>query len=214
MTDIAIVDDHGLLAETLRLALERSGFACVRVTPAVPVELVPAVLTLRPSLVLLDLDLGSVGDSTPAIGGLTAGGAKVLVVTGTTDRMKIASALESGAIGHLSKSEDFDVLVRRAGEALQAHGPLDPAERAQLLAELRAARATHAEQWAPFQRLTERERATLRELARGRSVHQIAHSWVVSETTMRTHVRRLLDKLQVGSQLAAVALATEVGWLE
>ena len=66
----------------------------------------------------------------------------------------------------------------------------------------------------PFARLTDRERDTLQALARGRTVHEIANSWVLSEATVRTHVRSVLAKLNVPSQLAAVSLALRSGWID
>ena len=63
-------------------------------------------------------------------------------------------------------------------------------------------------------RLTEREAQVLRCLAGGRSVATIAAASYVAEATVRTHVRGVLTKLGVGSQLAAVALAHHSGWLE
>ena len=67
--------------------------------------------------------------------------------------------------------------------------------------------------WAPFERLTDRERHTLLALSTGQSVRDIARLWVVSEATVRTHVRAVLAKLEAPSQLAAVAAALSTGWL-
>jgi DNA-binding NarL/FixJ family response regulator len=53
----------------------------------------------------------------------------------------------------------------------------------------------------------------LRELATGRGVGAIASSWCVSEATVRSQVRAVLTKLDVGSQLEAVAMAHGSGWL-
>ena len=55
---------------------------------------------------------------------------------------------------------------------------------------------------------------TLRALARGVSVPALALEWYVSEATVRTHVRSILTKLGVSSQLAAVAAALRTGWLD
>ena len=64
----------------------------------------------------------------------------------------------------------------------------------------------------PFLTLTQREREVLTELTRGKSVDCIANEWVVSEATVRTQVRGVLTKLDVRSQLAAVAKARSAGW--
>jgi DNA-binding NarL/FixJ family response regulator len=210
---VAIVEDHLLLAETLRAALERTGLRAHVLTPEQPLLLEQRLLVLRPDLALIDLDLGEFGESTPLIRALVDGGLRVLVVTGSTDRLHIAAALEQGAIGYQQKAAGFDALLRRTLLALGASGPLDPDDRAALLAEFRRHRADRDRAWEPFAALTQRERDTLRALAAGRTVAEIARQWVVSEATVRTHVRALLSKLGVPSQLSAVALALRSGWL-
>ena len=213
MTTIVIVDDHELLAEALRIALRESGRSAVRVPPAATPDLLARLLDLRPDLVLLDLDLGTYGDAAPLIAPLTDAGIRVLVVTGTLDRLRVAAALEQGAIGYRSKGDGFDALLGTVTEAVDAAQPLDPAHRVELLELLRRARAAQHRTLAPFERLTEREQAALAAMAQGQSVHEIAADWVVSEATVRTHVRGVLGKLDVRSQLAAVAVALRSGWL-
>jgi DNA-binding NarL/FixJ family response regulator len=112
------------------------------------------------------------------------------------------------------KSDGFAALLAKARAALAGDDVLDPAERLRMLDELRVARARQAAQLAPFQQLTEREQDLLRALAQGRTVTEVARAWVLSEATVRSHVRGVLTKLDVGSQLAAVALAIDAGWLE
>ncbi|MEO8887689.1 MAG: LuxR C-terminal-related transcriptional regulator [Jatrophihabitantaceae bacterium] len=213
MARIAIVEDHLLLAHTLRAALERSAVATAVVAPAPMPDLLGALLALRPELVLLDLDLDRFGDSTPLIAPLVEEGIRVLLVTGTNDRLRIARALEQGAIGLQRKASDFTALLTQALAALTTTAPLDPEERVLLLAELSRSRLVQDRELAPFRRLTEREQATLRALSRGLSVNEIAREWVVAEATVRSHVRAVLAKLGVSSQLAAVAAAARTGWL-
>jgi DNA-binding NarL/FixJ family response regulator len=63
-----------------------------------------------------------------------------------------------------------------------------------------------------LERLTPREAQVLRELMAGHQVGEIARTWFVSETTVRTQVKAILTKLEVRSQLAAVGLAHRAGW--
>ena len=214
MADVAIVEDHLLLAEMLRGALAHSGIEATLVDPAEHDVVLHRLLVLRPKLVLLDLDLGTFGDSTRLIGPLCRIGIRVLVVTGTTDRLRIAKALFAGAIGYQSKADGFDSLVDRALSALAADGALDPDHREELLVELDHATTERDHALAPFLALTQRERETLALLAQGRTVVEIARAWVVSEATVRTHVRSLLSKLDVPSQLGAVAAAARSGWFD
>ena len=213
MPIVAIVEDHLLLAETLRAALAGDGIGTHPVAPAASEVLHAALLALGPDLVLLDLDLAEHGDSTPVIAPLVRAGIRVLVVTGSTDRLRIAAALEQGALGYHVKSGGFSALVGKATAALAADHPLDPDERAALLEELHRRRAARARELAPFEQLTSREAETLRMLAHGLTVSEIAADWVVSEATVRSHVRGVLSKLGVSSQLAAVGAALEAGWV-
>ena len=209
---IAMVDDHELLVEGLHHAFAAHGYRTVAIPPVRREAVVRRLLDVEPDLVLLDLDLGDQGDSTPLIRPLVTAGIRVLVVTGLTDRIRLALALEAGAIGHQSKAHGFTALVQAARRALTADGPLDHAERSTLLAELARARQARDEVNAPFRELTARERATLQLLCNGQSVRQIARAWTVSEATVRSHAQRILEKLAVGSQTQAVALALRSGW--
>lgn len=214
MRGIAIVEDHQLLAETLQLTLRGRGIETAVVELCEPADLLASLLERRPKLVMLDLDLGRFGDSTWLIEPLTADGIRVLVLTGTGNRLRIATALEHGAIGYQLKSAGFETLVARAEEAIASDGILDPEERALLLDELNQARIDRARRLEPFAQLTERERDTLLALASGRSVHEIARDWTLSEATIRTHVRSVLAKLNVPSQLTAVSVALRSGWID
>ena len=91
---------------------------------------------------------------------------------------------------------------------------LSTARRYELLADLRAARAIRERDLAPFTTLTPRERSVLAALAQGQRVDTIAAAAVVSEATVRSQIRGVLAKLNVNSQLEAVALAWTVGWFQ
>jgi DNA-binding NarL/FixJ family response regulator len=211
---VAIVDDHELIAESLRVALSQSGVDAHCVAPAELDEVLAELLGRHPDLVLLDLNLGDFGETTRIIGPLASAGIRVLLLTGVVGRVEIAAALEQGAVGYVRKSDGFAALLAKARAALAGEDVLDAAERLRMLDELRVARARQAALLAPFQQLTEREQDLLRALAQGRTVTEVARAWVLSEATVRSHVRGVLTKLDVGSQLAAVALAIDAGWLE
>lgn len=214
MSSFVIVDDHELLAEALRLSMIATGLDVSRVDPSSLPSLLPEILAAVPRVVLLDLDLGAHGDAIPLIAPLTAAGVRVLVVTGTTDRLRIAEAFDEGAFGVCTKSDGLGGLISAAVRARDAAHPADLETRYELIAELRRARAERIRELAPFDRLTIREQEALRAMGSGDSVTDMAHRWVVSETTVRSHVRGVLSKLSVRSQLGAVALALRTGWLD
>ena len=210
-----IVDDHGVLADGLAMALQAEGLPATVHVPTSADGILAAVANERPHLVLLDLDLGlERGSGVDIVEPLRALGARVLVLTGSSDRLMHARCLEAGAVGVASKAEPFDQLLDAIRRATRGEPAMGRRRREELLDELRRARAAHAERLAPFERLTPKEASVLLALAEGRSAEAIARASYVSLPTVRTQIRGILVKLGVSSQLAAVGMAIERGWLD
>jgi two-component system, NarL family, nitrate/nitrite response regulator NarL len=209
---VVIVEDHILFAEAVSLALRLAGFPVERLALSDHVDTVTAVLRLRPSVVLVDLDLGPYGNGIDLIEPLTRAGTAVVVVTGSADRSQWGGCLHRGARAVLSKNGPLVDMV----EAIRrlAHGvPATPkAERDALLRTWRRDGRDLETLHERFSRLTPRERQVLGELATGHSIRDIAAADVVSEATVRTQVKSILAKLEVTSQLGAVVLANRLGW--
>jgi DNA-binding NarL/FixJ family response regulator len=209
---VLIVEDHALLAQSLVMALNAEGCPARVAELSNPAALLAQTRTHRPGVVLLDLDLGPLGDGVELILPLSELGARVLVVSGTTDRVRLAEAVEQGAVGFLSKTVPFEQLLSTVLNVV-AHRPvLSTAARYELMAELRNARAARNEDLAPFRSLTPKEREVLAALAQGQRAETIATASFLSEATVRSQIRSVLAKLGVKSQLEAVALAWTVGW--
>lgn len=209
---LTIVEDHGLMAQTLGLALAGEGHVVEVVDGAASSDLAADVLGTSPDVVLCDLDLGEGRDSMPAIAPVTAAGVPVLMVTGVTDPVRLARTVRAGAVGIVDKSAPFDELVDAVRRVARTGRLLDDHAREELLAVLRADEADAERRLAPFRELTPREGAVLGALAEGRTVDQIARADVVAVSTVRSQVKAILRKLGVNSQLAATAMAREVGW--
>jgi DNA-binding NarL/FixJ family response regulator len=217
---VLIVEDHALITDSLVLALgSQAGFEARAVPPDALEhdDVVAAAAAFGPQVVLLDLSLG-VGagglprKGTPLIGPLRELGACVLVLSASTDRIRLAECLEAGAAGLLNKAQPFHEVIEAIQDVLDGRPRLRAGERDDLLAELRRWRAEREQRFGPFQRLTERERHVLEAVIDGLPADEIAVRDGVSITTVRTHIRAALDKLGVKSQLAAVALARRTGW--
>ncbi len=209
---VLVVEDHALLAQSLVIALNAEGCRADMAEVIDRATLLEQVRTIRPGVVLLDLDLGVLGDGVELVKPLTELGARVLVVSGTTDRRRLAETVERGAVGFLSKTAHFEKLLSTILDVVAQRPVLSTAGRYALMSELRNARATHSRDFAPFMTLTPRERAVLSALARGQRAESIAATAVVSAATVRSQIRSMLAKLGVNSQLEAVALAWTVGW--
>lgn len=212
-TRVGIVEDHVLLSQSVAIALRAEGLVVVAADTAGEPELLRSLEPDASMLVLLDLDLDEpLVDGGRLIRPLRDRKASVLVVTGSHDRMRIAAAVEAGALGWVGKDQPFSDLLAAIMRAAAGDPVLGDGEREELLAQLRRHRTAERRRLEPFESLTSREQQVLEELAAGKSVERIATDWFVSEATVRSQVRAVLTKLGVRSQLAAVAKAREAGW--
>lgn len=216
-TPLLVVDDHAVMGHALATALQLQGFGSARslhvhadITDAEVVAEVRA--GGEGTIVLLDLHLGDDRMATPMIPTLRDTGARVLVLTAERELQLLGECLEAGAEGVFDKAQPFDQLVETLRDAARGDTVMRPGAREDLLAGLRESRRHDARRLAPFESLTPREQDVLRGLVAGQSVEAIARSQVVALSTVRSHVKGVLRKLGVNSQLAAVALAREAGW--
>jgi len=208
-TRVAIVDDHRFLAQTLALALQESGFDAVLVDPSDDVA--ARVHQWQASVVLLDLNLErdvSGDDLIPMLSRARA----VVVLTAETDRARWGECLLAGALGVLAKSSALEDVVRAVACAARGDAVIGDAQRMSWLRAADHRRAQTETALAPFRRLTPREEEVLAALVDGEPALAIADRATVSEATVRSHIRSVLTKLGVGSQLQAVAKARRAGW--
>jgi DNA-binding NarL/FixJ family response regulator len=210
-----LVEDHALLAEAMVLSLSPEGFevSCVRLSSLEDQStLLSAVLRSNPQVVLLDLDLGSAGDGGQLIQPLTRAGCRVVVLTGWQDPARWGACVAAGALTVLSKSTPLQTIVEVIQRVDQGLPVMSRARRDQLIGLWREARTDDDARRTRLDRLTPREAQVLGELLHGKRVREVAQDAFVSEATVRTHVKSILAKLGVSSQLAAVALARDAGW--
>lgn len=202
---VLIVDDHELVATSLALGLRAEGLDARTCAPAAAVE------TPGPGLVLLDLDLGRDPQGRPLdgvtlVGPLRTAGWLVMVLSGTSDRSRVGAALAEGAVAALPKTAPFPRLLAAVRSVLNGEDVLSP-ERRRELVELHTRRSAERHDLAArLDRLTPRERDVLTHLAAGHRAQAVADRYVVSLATVRSQIRAILTKLEVSSQLEAVAL--------
>lgn len=209
---VLIVDDHELLAGTLARAFHQRGVEAEVTTGPTAEDVMEIARRVAPVLVLLDLDLGPAGSGLDLVGPLIATAGPVVIMTGATDRIRLAACVEAGAVGVIGKTVPFDELVTLVRHVLAGGELLSFDERQTLLAELRESRRARQQRQHLFVSLTRRERAVLAGLVSGDQAETIAAKSFVSVATVRSQIRSILLKLGVNSQLAAVAMAREADW--
>ncbi len=208
---ILIVEDHQLVGSSLEHGLRAEGedahFHPVRSARSV----LETAGRFDPGLVVLDLDLGreEAGtriDGVDLIVPLRRAGWRVLVLTGSADAVRLGAALAAGGFGWVPKNAPFPRLLLAIREARAGRSALPPDQREQLIARYREHEREQHHLAVRLARLTPREHEVLAQLAEGKRARAIATHFVVSVPTVRTQVRAVLGKLEVGSQLEAVAL--------
>ena len=123
----------------------------------------------------------------------------------------MTQALAAGALAGIPKSAALPVLVTAVRRAAQGLEVMHPARRRQLIEAHTRVHDRGLVLGRRLEKLSGRERAVLDRLARGRRAQSIAEEFVVSVSTVRTQIRAILNKLEVGSQLEAVSLLNDQG---
>lgn len=212
---IAIVEEKLLFAEALDLALSHDGLNVTRVPPRVyqaPSTLLTSILRLRPSVVLIDVDLDDVGTGPRLVAGLSRAGVAVVAMTGAADDALWGECLRHGARIVLPMTCTMRDVVSTVRLVAAGRPVLDSEARERLVAAFHGKKAAIQELRRGLDQLTNREQEVLARLREGWTVSEIAAWSCVSEWTVRTQVKSILAKLGVTSQLAAVGATHRAGW--
>lgn len=212
VASVAIIDDHLLLSDALRAALVAEGFAVLVPALTHMDSLTAELRDAAPTVTLLDLDLGPVGSGEELIPVGIESGSRVLIVTATKDEAVVGRCLEAGAWGWVPKDSAVETLVEAVLLATDGKPIMDPSVRDGYIRVWRRRHEEDKKRRECFDALTRREGEVLWMLREGKSVERIAGESFVSEATVRSQVRAILNKLGVNSQLEAVAMATKTGW--
>jgi DNA-binding NarL/FixJ family response regulator len=214
ITRVLIADDQALVRRGFRMLLEIEPDLEIVGEAADGVEAVALTRDLQPDIVLMDVRMPNV-DGVEATRQVTADSrslARVIMLTTFDMDDYVYDALNAGASGFLLKDIQPELLVAgihavHAGESL-----LSPSVTRRMIESFLSQRpAGNQADDGVLATLTQRERETLVLIARGLTNTEIADAFVVSETTVKTHVSRVLMKLGVRDRVHAVIYAYEHG---
>jgi DNA-binding NarL/FixJ family response regulator len=214
---VLLVDDESMIRTGLRLVLEAESDIQVVGEAADGVQAVSAAAALRPDIVLMDVRM-------PRLDGIAATreilaadpAVKVVVLTTFNEDTYVQQALRLGASGFLLKVAPPERLVEAIRAAAHGDALLDPLITRQVIAAFAHMTWDPAGGGSPpgLNQLTAREVDVLQRLARGMSNAEIATDLVVGDATVKTHVARILMKLQLRDRVQAVIYAYEHGLIQ
>lgn len=202
---LLLADDHPVVRAGLRAVLETEPDLVVVAEAATAEEAVELSETTAVDVVLMDLQFGADMHGSEATAAITARaeGPRVLVLTTYETDVDILAAVEAGATGYLLKDAPPEELTAAVRAAAGGRSALAPAIAARLMDQVRGRGES----------LSPREVEILQLVARGLSNQQVGSELYLSPATVKSHLAHIYTKLDVGSRTAAVAAATEQGYI-
>jgi DNA-binding NarL/FixJ family response regulator len=213
MIRVMLVDDQAMVRVGFRMIIETEPELTVVGEAADGHEAVDMVDRCRPDVVLMDVRMPRM-DGLEATALITAkpDAPRVLMLTTFDAEDYVYSALRAGASGFLLKDAPAEQLIEAIRVIERGDALLAPSVTRMLIAEVARRPAVDPATAAPgLDELTERELEVMRLLARGLSNAEIADALFLGEATVKTHVGRVLSKLDLRDRVQAVVVAYESG---
>jgi DNA-binding NarL/FixJ family response regulator len=203
---ILVVDDHALFRAGLISLLGEMPELQVVGEAGNGEAAIKLAANLKPDLILLDVNM-------PGMGGIETIGAlkqketcRVLMLTISKNDADLFGAISAGADGYLLKNAEPEELRRAILQVSEGMSVLSPQITRQVM------QAVNSEMnRSPDFNLSSREMEVLGCLAQGQTTMQIADSLFISENTVKTHVRHILEKLEASNRAEAVSKAVQMG---
>jgi DNA-binding NarL/FixJ family response regulator len=205
---VFIVDELSVVRRGLASVLESyAGYKVVGEASNVK-EALPRIEALKPELIIIDI-------YRPGGGGVNAisllhkkvPAAKVLVLTDAIERESFSSSIKAGAKGYLLKASEMNEIIDSIRLVATGDAVVYSAKAIKLY-------GASGDRLSIDGTLSDREKQVLRLVAKGQTNREIAAQCYISETTVKAHLRRISEKLNVKNRTQAVATAIDRGMLE
>ena len=210
---VLVADDQSLVRAGFRMLLTGEEDIEIVAEASNGLEAVDKAARFRPTVVLMDIRM-------PELDGLEAtrrilaadGAARVLILTTFDLDEYVYEALRAGASGFVLKDDPPEQLLAAIRVVHRGEGLLSPTITKRVIKQF--TRAPHAAPPQQLDELTEREMDVFRLIARGLSNAEIGRELYISDTTVKTHVTHILQKLDLRDRVQAVVLAYQAGLVE
>lgn len=205
---VMVVDDHALFRDGVKSLLAARDIEVIGEAEDGQ-KAIDKALALRPDVILMDIRM-------PVMGGLEATrilktrmpDVKIVILTVSEDDNDLFEAIKSGADGYLLKSLESEEFFDLLGGLPRGEAAISRPLAGKILRELARREAPGAAESDP-DALTEREEEVLRLLADGASNRDIAAILIISENTVKYHMRNILDKLHLRNRAQVIAYAAK-----
>ena len=206
---LLLVDDHRMLRESLRRAMEDNGFDVVGEAPD-GAEAVRLAEELRPDVILMDVTM-------PVLDGVEATrqvrdrvpGTQVVILTMHADREVLVDAIRAGAAGYLVKDCSTEEVVDTVRKAAAGETALSAELAASMLGEVRDLVRREESGAEPI--ISKREEEVLQLIADGLSTTEVAEKLYISVKTVKNHLASIYQKLDTRDRTQAVLQAVRMG---
>jgi DNA-binding NarL/FixJ family response regulator len=204
MTTVLVYDDNVSLRESIVRMVQMSDHLLLLGSFENVLQVKEQVKELKPDVILMDIDM-------PGLNGIEAvkqirifnNKVPVIMLTVFDDNKHVLEAICAGASGYLLKKHISDRLYEAIKDVMEGGAPMSPGIARMVIENM------HQKQVADDNKynLTQREKEILQNLSKGNSFKMIAADLAISIDTVRTHIKRIYEKLQVHSQTEAVSKA-------
>jgi DNA-binding NarL/FixJ family response regulator len=207
---VLVADDQSMVRAGLRMLLSGEPDIEVFAEASNGLEAIDKARRFEPTLVLMDIRMPEL-DGVEATRRILAADdtARILILTTFDLDEYVYDALHAGASGFLLKDEPPEQVLAAIRTVARGDALLSPAVTKRVITQF--SRLRRQAPPAEVEQLTDRERDVFRLLARGLSNAEIGEELFISETTVKTHVTHILQKLDLRDRVQAVVLAHETG---
>lgn len=209
MIRVALADDQAMVRTGFRMIVDSQPDMRIIGEAADGQDAVDLIRRERPDVILMDIRMPRMDgiEATRRVAGLT----RVVILTTFELDEYVFDALAAGASAFLLKAAPPEDLIKAIRVVADGDALLAPSVTKRLIEEFAKRPEPASRKPKELDSLTEREVEVLREIAHGYTNQEIARRLHVSETTIKTHVAHLLDKLELRDRVQAVILAYEAG---
>ena len=201
-TGVLVYEDNEQLRESLGTMITLSKDLLLLGSYGNVREVHQQVKDLQPEVILMDIDMpGPDGIEAVKIIRQFNSRVQIIMLTVFDDNTHVYSAICAGASGYLLKKNISDKLLTAIGEVMQGEVPMSPGLARMVIQNIQQQAPAGEKDYG----LTPREKEILKALSQGNSYKMVAATLSISIDTVRTHIKRIYEKLQVHSQIEAIS---------